>query len=204
MIYSLYIFDRHCDCVYYQDWNRTSPVRPPPPSNFKAGIHRLPPPPDPTGAIRESIFSNQRSSIQSGAVDGQDGRGQAGPVGRTGKGIGGLPFDEEAKLVYGVVLSLRNMAKKLSGREDLFTSYRTPTYKFHLFETPTNYRFVLLSDPSGDSLSFVLRKLYTGAFMEYVVRNPLIDMNSRDIGIDSDAFRSAVDRQMRGLSMFNT
>lgn len=27
-----------------------------------------------------------------------------------------LPFDEEAKLVYGVVLSLRNMVKKISGR----------------------------------------------------------------------------------------
>jgi hypothetical protein len=31
----------------------------------------------------------------------------------------GLPFDEEAKLVYGVVLSLRNMIKKLTGRYDL-------------------------------------------------------------------------------------
>ena len=28
----------------------------------------------------------------------------------------GLPFDEEAKLVYGVVLSLRNMVKKISGK----------------------------------------------------------------------------------------
>lgn len=28
----------------------------------------------------------------------------------------GLAFDEEAKLVYGVVISLRNMVKKLSGR----------------------------------------------------------------------------------------
>lgn len=28
----------------------------------------------------------------------------------------GLSFDEEAKLVYGVVISLRNMIKKLSGR----------------------------------------------------------------------------------------
>lgn len=35
---------------------------------------------------------------------------------RTGGGGGGLPFDEEAKLVYGVVLSLRNMVKKLAGR----------------------------------------------------------------------------------------
>jgi len=28
----------------------------------------------------------------------------------------GLSFDEEAKLVYGVVLSLRNMVKKLAGK----------------------------------------------------------------------------------------
>ena len=32
----------------------------------------------------------------------------------------GLPFDEEAKLVYGVVLSLRNMIKKISGRYDIY------------------------------------------------------------------------------------
>jgi len=31
-------------------------------------------------------------------------------------GNSGLPFDEEAKLVYGVVISLRNMIKKLSGK----------------------------------------------------------------------------------------
>lgn len=38
------------------------------------------------------------------------------PSGGQGGGVRGLPFDEEAKLVYGVVLSLRNMVKKLSGR----------------------------------------------------------------------------------------
>jgi hypothetical protein len=75
----------------------------------------------------------------------------------------------------------------IADRDDLFTSYRTATYKFHLFETPTNYRFVLLSDPSADSLRFVLRQLYTGPFIEYVVRNPLLDMDNREIGIDNDA-----------------
>jgi hypothetical protein len=70
----------------------------------------LAPPSDPTGAIRESIF-NQRTSLQ--ATDGQDGRQTN--IARAGK-VGGLPFDEEAKLVYGVVLSLRNMAKKLAGK----------------------------------------------------------------------------------------
>jgi hypothetical protein len=37
-----------------------------------------------------------------------------------------LPFDEEAKLVYGVIISLRNMVKKLSGRY-AFTSLFHPT-----------------------------------------------------------------------------
>lgn len=71
-------------------------------------------------------------------------------------------------------------------REEAFTSYRTPTYKFHLFETPTNYRFVLLSDPSSDSLRFVLRQIYTGPFVDYVVRNPLVDLDSREKGIDNE------------------
>jgi hypothetical protein len=117
-------------------------------------------------------------------------------------------------------------------RDESFTSYRTPAYKLHLFETPTSYRFVLLSDASTDSLRFVLRQLYTGPFVEYVVRNPLIDMDSRTEGIDNDQvsvsrgsglrrrdarvaarrrcadgcdqFRAAVDKHVRGLSMFGT
>ena len=50
--------------------------------------------------------------------------------------------------------------------------------------------------------------------MEFVVRNPLVEMNARDRGIDNDnvrqsgwtgahvQFRAAVDKHMRGLSMF--
>ena len=71
-------------------------------------------------------------------------------------------------------------------RDEPLTSYSTPYYKLHLYETLTGYRFVLLSDPSSDSLRFVLRQLYTGAFLEYVVRNPLIQMDSRKEGIDND------------------
>ena len=71
-------------------------------------------------------------------------------------------------------------------RDEAFTSYRTPHYKLHLYETLTGYRFVLLSDPSSDSLRFVLRQLYTGPFLDFVVRNPLIEMDSRTTGIDND------------------
>lgn len=115
----------------------------------------------------------------------------------------GLPFDEEAKLVYGVVLSLRNMARKLSGREnELFVNYRTSAYKLHVYETQSGYKFVMLGDPAGDSLRFILRQIYIGPFLEYVVRNPLMTMDSRERGIDNEYFRASIDRLVRGLSVF--
>jgi hypothetical protein len=61
----------------------------------------------------------------------------------------------------------------------------------------------MLSDPNTDSLRFVLRQLYVGPFLEYVVRNPLVRMDSREYGIDNEYFRSSIDRAIRGLSVFS-
>ena len=71
-------------------------------------------------------------------------------------------------------------------RDEAFTSFKTPSYKLHYYETQTGYRFILLSDPSSDSLRFVLRQLYSGPFIEHVVRNPLVQMDDRTRGVDSD------------------
>lgn len=62
---------------------------------------------------------------------------------------------------------------------------------------------MLLSDPSADSLRFVLRQIHTGPFVDYVVRNPLVEMDSRERGIDNDQFRAAVDKHIRSLTMFS-
>jgi hypothetical protein len=108
---------RHCECVYYQDWHRTRPLRAPP-SNFKPNVLRLPPSAVSSTTARESIFSGSRNSVAS--IPGGEGGAAAGNGVTNGAskaaGARGLPFDEEAKLVYGVVLSLRNMVKKLSGK----------------------------------------------------------------------------------------
>jgi len=61
----------------------------------------------------------------------------------------------------------------------------------------------MLSDPNTDSLRFVLRQIYVGPFLEYVVRNPLVKMDSREYGIDNEYFRSSTDRLVRGLSVFS-
>jgi trafficking protein particle complex subunit 1 len=87
-------------------------------------------------------------------------------------------------------------------RDEQFVGYKTNSYKLHLYETVSGYKLVMLSDPGTDSLRFVLRQIYVGPFLEYVVRNPLTNMDSREYGIDNEYFRSSVDRLVRGLSVF--
>lgn len=60
----------------------------------------------------------------------------------------------------------------------------------------------MLSDPVADSLRFVLRQIYSGPFLEYVVRNPLVTMDSKEHGIDNEYFRMSTDRLVRGLTVF--
>lgn len=88
-------------------------------------------------------------------------------------------------------------------RDEQFVNYRTSAYKLHLYETVSGYKFVMLSDPNTDSLRFVLRQIYSGPFLEYVVRNPLVKMDSREHGVDNEYFRASVDRLVRGLSVFS-
>lgn len=85
--------------------------------------------------------------------------------------------------------------------EDSFHSFSTSAYKLHYLHTPTSNHFVLVTSPMTESLRFVLRQIYTGAFMEFVVRNPMIEMDSSvsGRGIDNDAFRAAVEAIVVGL-----
>ncbi|KAH9972416.1 snare-like protein [Lactifluus volemus] len=223
-IYCLYIFDRHCNCVYYHDWHRTKrPKR----ANDGGGLlhavsHALTPLPPPSstssapGSSSSTPFTSPRNTLAptSGVVIAFNDAATTAAAPRSltppsvflqtqRAGYAGLPFDEEAKLVYGVILSLRNMIKRyLEGSDESFVSYRTSTYKLHLFETVSGYRFVMLSDPNAESLRFIMRSIYTGPFLEYVVRNPLCSMDSRERGVDNEYFRASVDRLVRGLSVF--
>lgn len=53
----------------------------------------------------------------------------------------------------------------------------------------------------AESLQFVLRQIYSGAFTEFVVRNPMIELDSHvsGRGIDNDAFRMAVEKLLLSL-----
>ena len=93
--------------------------------------------------------------------------------GTTGAGGGGnlrAPRDraaDDAKLIFGTVFSLRNMVRKLGGEDDAFISYRTAQYKLHYYETPTNLRFALLTEPAALSMRNVLHQIYINLWVEY-------------------------------------
>lgn len=74
----------------------------------------------------------------------------------------------------------------------------------HLFETISGYKFVMFTDAFAlsDTVRSALRQIYTGPFVEFVVRNPLVPMDALDTGIDNDHFRTATDRLVKGLPIY--
>lgn len=77
----------------------------------------------------------------------------------------------DAKLIFGTVFSLRNIVRKLGGEDDAFISYRTGQYRMHYYETPTNLRFVMLTDTSTMSMRNVLHQVYINLWVEYGMSN---------------------------------
>ncbi|KAK5798583.1 hypothetical protein VI817_004873 [Penicillium citrinum] len=117
---------------------------------------------------------------------------QAGP---TGLGQTVKAGDDDAKLVFGTVFSLRNMVRKLGGEEDNFVSYSTSQYKLHYYETPTNIKFVMLTDLKSPSMRIALQQIYINLFVEYVVKNPLSPTeHPGGVGVNNELFEESLEQ----------
>lgn len=90
-----------------------------------------------------------------------------------------LPKEQELKLTFGMIHSINSFVARMSPTDfkDGFLSYTTSAYKLHFFETSTGLKFVLLTDVNIGNMRELLRKLYCKVYVEYVVRNPLIDLH---------------------------
>jgi trafficking protein particle complex subunit 1 len=117
-----------------------------------------------------------------------------------------LTAEDDAKLIFGTVYSLRNMVRKLGGEDDRyalvrdnvaeheltaasFLSYRTSQYKLHYYETPTNTKFVMLTDIKSGSMRLALQQIYVNCYVEYVVKNPLSPVeHPGGIGVNNELF----------------
>lgn len=62
---------------------------------------------------------------------------------------------------------MRNMVRQVAGDDDSFLSYETSHYKLHYYETPTNLKFVMLTDTKSANMSLVLQQIYMTLYVEY-------------------------------------
>ncbi|KAL7276183.1 Trafficking protein particle complex subunit BET5 [Rhizina undulata] len=85
-------------------------------------------------------------------------------------------------------------------RDDSFISYRTNSYKLHYYETPTNLKFVMLTDLKMNNLRVVLHQIYVNLYVEYVVKNPLSPTEHRGgEGVAVELFEMGLDSFIRTI-----
>lgn len=111
-----------------------------------------------------------------------------------------LSAKDDARLIFGTIYSLRNIVKKLGGQDDSFISYRTGQYKLHYYETPTNVKFVILTDVGTLNMRNVLHQIYVNLYVEYVIKNPLSPVEHKSgKGVANELFELALDQFVKGL-----
>lgn len=110
----------------------------------------------------------------------------------------GISRDEEFKLMYGMIFSIKSLLTRLSttSAKEGFVSYTTTKYKLHFYETPTGLKFVLNTDTNVGNIQDTLWDIYSKLFVEYVVRNPLCKPGEP---IESVLFASKLDSYVHTL-----
>ncbi|GAB7343703.1 hypothetical protein MBLNU457_1685t1 [Dothideomycetes sp. NU457] len=107
-----------------------------------------------------------------------------------------LSTEDDAKLVFGTIFSLKRMVRQLGGDDDSFLSYRTGEYKLHYFETPTQLKFVMLTDIHIPNMQIrtVLHQIWANLYVEYVVKNPLSPVeHTGGRGVANELFEGGLD-----------
>lgn len=105
-----------------------------------------------------------------------------------------LSNEDDAKLIFGTIFSLRRMVRQLGGEEDSFLSYRTGEYKLHYFETPTQLKLVMLTSTNIGSMRTVLHQIWATLYVEYVVKNPLSPLeHPKGVGVANELFEGGLE-----------
>jgi hypothetical protein len=99
--------------------------------------------------------------------------------------------DEEFKLVYGMLLSLRSFATRLSAKDEnqMLRGFRTSAYKMNYLETHTSLKFVLNTDPDAVGIEDLLHDIYS-VYVDTVCKNPFLTVEDE---VDSELFHTRLD-----------
>lgn len=139
----------------------------------------------------ECIYSRRwsdRFAFQRSAPPGLN-NGDAPPSGRRA-----LRAEDDAKLIFGTIFSLRRMVRQLGGSDDQFLTYRTGEYKLHYYETPTQLKLVMLTDTRVGNMRTVLHQIWATLYVEYVVKSPLSPTeHPRGVGVANELFEGGLE-----------
>lgn len=114
--------------------------------------------------------------------------------------------EEEKKLVFGMIYSLKDLTSKLTpdlpsnsssgnGSGGLQT-VRTNAFSLHHYQSVSGIIFVLNLDPDAPYQSQVFDHIYSTLYVDYVVRNPLYRRQNPDEPISSPIFQSKLEEYL--------
>uniref|UniRef100_A0A671N5F2 Trafficking protein particle complex subunit n=1 Tax=Sinocyclocheilus anshuiensis TaxID=1608454 RepID=A0A671N5F2_9TELE len=75
----------------------------------------------------------------------------------------GISKEEEFKLMYGMLFSIRSFISKMSplDMKDGFLAFQTSRYKLHYYETPTGIKLVMNTDLGVPNCRDTLQQIYS-------------------------------------------
>ncbi|KAH8363054.1 trafficking protein particle complex subunit 1 [Drosophila takahashii] len=113
----------------------------------------------------------------------------------------GITREEEAKLTYGMLFSIKSFVSKISPHDprEGFLYYKTNRYALHYLETPSGLKFVLNTDTTAINVKELLQQLYAKVWVEFVVRDPLWTPGTV---VTSELFQSKLDEFVRQSPIF--
>ncbi|EDW14559.1 trafficking protein particle complex subunit 1 [Drosophila mojavensis] len=113
----------------------------------------------------------------------------------------GITREEEAKLTYGMLFSIKSFVSKISPHDprEGFLYYKTNRYALHYLETPSGLKFVLNTDTAAINVKELLQQLYAKVWVEYVVRDPLWTPGTV---VTSELFQSKLDEFVKQSPIF--
>ncbi|XP_054880747.1 trafficking protein particle complex subunit 1 isoform X1 [Poeciliopsis prolifica] len=114
----------------------------------------------------------------------------------------GISKDEEFKLMYGMLFSIRSFVSKMSPQDmkDGFLSFQTSKYRLHYYETASGLKFVMNTDLSVSNARDTLQHIYSNLYVDLVVKNPLVPSGQP---LDSDLFGTRLDSFIRSLPYYS-
>lgn len=112
---------------------------------------------------------------------------------------------DTAKLLFGLIYSLKNLSSKLAVGEssNVLRSFSTGNYRVHFLESLSNFKFILLSDLDTEDLQTELWDLYSKIFLKTIVHNALSPMEFGETKISNSSFIQLSDKYLQALPVFH-